>query len=285
MPVDPVACLAEARRRRAALATLLGGLSDGTRISPQVEAQDGARIVRFEPEPGVRLAARVEPRMETDARRAVLLDLGGGEVASASPMAAELRRAGWSIVTLDLRATGRLAVPSDHVGHAPDHNSAEWGLWIGRPLLGQWVVDVRRLLDALDAAGGNRPRETTLVGIGPGGLVALTAAAVDPRVAKVVAVGSLASFVSDEPYRGQRLGVMVPGLLREVGDVAHLAALIAPRRVVIAGGVSGGGRRIHAGRLREIYSPATRTFGSVGAGDAIRILEAVGPAGVVEAMR
>src|SRR5262249_11174212 len=115
------------------------------------------------------------------APRAVLLDLDGGEAASASSMAGELRRAGWSVVTLDLRATGRLAVPSDRVGHAPDHNSAEWGLWIGRPLLGQWVGDVRRLLDALEAAGGDRSRETALVGVGPGGLVALAAAAVDPR--------------------------------------------------------------------------------------------------------
>ena len=31
------------------------------------------------------------------------------------------------------------------------------------------------------------------------------------------------------------MGVMAPGILRDVGDVAHLAALAAPRRVVIAG--------------------------------------------------
>jgi hypothetical protein len=104
-------------------------------------------------------------------------------------------------------------------------------------------------------------------------------------VAKVAAVGSLASYVSDEPYRGQRLGVIVPGLLREVGDVAHLAALVAPRRVLIAAGVSGGGRRLDAGRLRDIYAPAVRAFGSLGADDAIRILDSTDPAGVVEAMR
>src|SRR5262249_54167691 len=119
--------------------------------------------------------------------------------------------------------------------------------WIGRPLLGQWVYDVRRLLDALDAAGGERPRETVLVGFGPGGLVALAAAATDPRVSKVAAVGTLASYVSDEPYKGQRLGVIVPGLLRDVGDIPHLAALVAPRPVVIAGGVSGGGQGLDAG--------------------------------------
>ena len=242
VPFDPASWKAEAERRRAALVTTLGGFPDVPRVSPRAEADGGARVVRFEPEPGLRLAARVEPGKEADAPRVVLLDLDGGEAASASPLAAELRRDGWSLVTLDLRATGRLAVPSDKVGQAPDHNSAEWGLWIGRPLLGQWVFDVRRLLDALDAAGGDRPRETALVGVGPGGLVALAAAATDPRVSRVAAVGTLASYVSDEPYRGQRLGVIVPRILRDVGDVPHLAALVAPRRVVIAGGVSGGGQ-------------------------------------------
>ncbi len=285
VPSDPAAWKAEAERRRAALVTALGGFPDAPRVSPQAEANGRARIVRFEPEPGVRLAARVEPGNEADAPRVVLLDLDGGEAASASPMAAALRQDGWSLVTLDLRATGRLAVPSDKIGNARDHNSAQWGLWIGRPLMGQWVHDVRRLLDALAAASGDRPRETALVGLGPGGLVALAAAATDPRVSTVAAVGTLASYVSDEPYRGQRLGTIVPGLLRDVGDVAHLAALVAPRRVVIAGGVSGGGRRLEAGRLHQMFEPAARAFGLLGAGGAIKVLDTVDATDVVKALR
>ncbi len=252
---------------------------------PGVESDGRARVVGFEPEPGIALASRVEPGAEPDAPRAVLLDLEGAAPASASPLAAELRKDGWCLVTLDLRATGRLAVPSDKVGHAPDHNSAEWGLWIGRPLLGQWVHDVRRLLDALGAAGGVRPRETALVGFGPAGLVALAAAATDPRVSRVAAVGTLASYVSDQPYRGQRLGVIVPGFVRDVGDVPHLAALVAPRPVVIAGGVSGGGRRLDASGLREAYEPAARAFGLIGDGVAIKVLDAPDAASVANAIR
>ena len=60
--------------------------------------------------------------------------------------------------------------------------------------------------------------------------MALSAGAVDPRITHVAAVDTLASYVSDVPYQGQRLGVIAPGILREVGDVAHLAALCAPRR-------------------------------------------------------
>jgi cephalosporin-C deacetylase-like acetyl esterase len=276
---------AEAERRREALAAALGGFPDLPRVSPRAEADGGARIVRFESEPGLRLAARVEPGKAADAPRVILLDLDGGDAASAGPMAAEFRKDGWSLVTVDLRATGRLAVPSDKIGDAPDHNSAEWGLWIGRPLLGQWVCDVRRLLDALEAAGDARPRETVIVGNGPGGLVALAAAAIDPRLSRVAAVGAMASFISDEPYRGQRLGVIVPGLLRDVGDVSHIAALVAPRRVVIAGAVSGGGQRLDADRCREAYGPAVRAFGLLGSGDSIRVLDSADAAVIVKALR
>ena len=179
-------------------------------------------------------------------------------------------------MTTELRATGKHAWPSDKVGLAPDHNTAEWGLWIGRPMLGQWAFDVRRLLDALEASDETRPRETALIGVGPGGLVALVAAATDPRVTKVAAVGTLASFVSDEPFQGQRLGVIAPGIVKDVGDVAHLAALVAPRRVVIAGGVSGGGKPLDADRLRSAYRPAAHVWDLLGAKGGLTVLGGYG---------
>ena len=60
------------------------------------------------------------------------------------------------------------------------------------------------------------------------------------------------------PYKNQRLGLMAPGMLREVGDVAHLAALCLPRRVVIAGGVSGDGAKLSAEALRKMFEPAAQ---------------------------
>ncbi len=75
-----------------------------------------------------------------------------------------------------------------------------------------------------------------------GGLVALGGAAYDPRITKVAMAFSLISFVSDDPYREQRLGTIVPSFLRYVGDVGRLASLVAPRRLVIAGGAHGGGQ-------------------------------------------
>src|SRR5262245_18425027 len=144
---------------------------------------------------------------------------------------------------------------------------------MGRPLLGQWVIDVRRMLDALENSEGGLPPDVILVGKGAGGLVALCAGAVDPRVTKVAAVGSLASYIIDEPYAGQRLGVMAPGILREVGDVAHLAALNAPKRLVIAVRVAGNGKALSTETLRDAHQPAAQAWELLNAKGELRLLE------------
>jgi hypothetical protein len=192
-----------------------------------------------------------------------------------------MRESGWNVVTVDLRATGKLARPGEKVGRAPDHHSAEWALWIGRPLLGQWVWDLTRLLDALADVDNGLPARVAVIGNGPAGLVALSAAATDARITHVAAVDTLASYISDVPYQGQRLGVMAPGILREIGDVPHLAALCAPRRVVIAGGVWGNGKALadkHATHFRfaEDVWGLLRAQGELrlmASGDATRIVE------------
>ncbi len=160
-----------------------------------------------------------------------------------------------------LRATRRYSPESERVGRAPDHNSAEWGLWLGRPLLGQWVFDVRQLIDSLDEYKAD---EITVVGYGPAGLVALGAAATDKRIARVVAINTLASYATDEPYTNQRLGTLAPGILRDVGDVAQLAALCPDKRVVIAGGISSSGKTLTPEELAVAYQPAVHVFKMLG---------------------
>ena len=178
----------------------------------------------------------------TDSRRlAVLLDADGAAKADAHPLAAAMRKEGWTTVTLDLRATGAQAWKADSIARAPDHNTAEWSLWIGRPLAGQWAWDVRRLLDAVAA---KTPEEVAVVGFGSAGITALAVSAVDPRVTHCVTVDTLASYLTDSPYVGQRLAIMIPRMVPDVGDVAHLASLSQAKRLVIAGGVLGDGKAL-----------------------------------------
>lgn len=277
--------VAEARRKQQALVERVFG--DTPARSPlgldvKLNAGDAGRTLTFHPEPGLTLTARQVGDVRS-ASMAVLLDLDGAAAAEASPLASALRKAGWSVVTLDLRATGKLAPLRDAVAGAPDHNSAEWALWIGRPLLGQWAYDVRRLLDAL-APNGKLPKRVAVVGRGPAGLVALSAAATDERITHVASVDALASFVSDVPYRQQRLGVMAPGILRHVGDIPQLAALCAPRRVVIAGGERGDGTRLDADERTAVYAFTRAVWQRLGTADALR-LTAPDAADIVQALR
>jgi len=237
-------------------------------------ADGDARTVTFQPEPGLTLTARRLAPAEASKRLALVLDLDGQEKAVSSPLAAELLRGGWGVVTLDLRATGKLAYPRDKIGNAPDHNTAEWSLWLGRPLLGQWVVDTRRLLDALTEAEGPLPGDVLVAGIGPAGLVAMGAAALDARITRVATLGTLASYVTETPYRGQRLGIMVPGILRRAGDIPHLAALVAPRPLVVAHAVGAEGKALAQDALDANFASTRQAYSAEGAAGALAILPA-----------
>ena len=177
----------------------------------------------------------------------------------------------WHIVQADLRGTGALANSNDGVGRAVDHNSAEWSLWIGRPLLGQWVQDVRRILDAVEQEDGQLPEEIMVVGRSVAGIVALCAAALDPRITHCQMIGSLTSYISDTPYEKQRLGIMVPGILRDVGDIPHIASLVSPRPLSITGGVDGAGAVRTFQQLREDFAYAIAAFALDGAQNSLQI--------------
>jgi hypothetical protein len=49
------------------------------------------------------------------------------------------------------------------------------------------------------------------------------------------------------------MGVMVPGILRDVGDIPHLAALASPRRLVISGAVESDGTPIAKDQLPQRF--------------------------------
>ena len=262
-------------RKQRALVEILGGMPKPSPIELKVESGvDGtSQTIEFGTEPGLRLVARRD-LPEKPGRLAILVDIdGGAETAWSSDLATRLRDGGWAVATPELRATGRFADPRDKIGNAPDHNTAEWSLWIGRPLLGQWVWDVRRTLDAIAERDGSLPHDVLAIGRGASGVVALSAAALDERITRVEAVDSLASYRTDQPYRKTRLGLMVPGILRDFGDISEIAALVAPRPVTIAGGTSGAGAALDHAALTNEFASTRRVFDFLGAGSLLRVEE------------
>ena len=241
--------------------SVIGGQPQFSAGIPKPESKkepNGTLTLSYSTEQGIPLTATVEPGQDSQPI-VVLLNLEGAAAARKSDLYAALKKTRATVVTLDLRGTGALAVGTERVGRAPDHNSAEWALWLGRPLLGQWWFDLNALVATLRFFG--MEQKMVFIGEGPAGLLALVAG-IPGSDTRVGVVNSLASFVPDAPYIGQRLGLLAPGVLRDVGDVAHLAAIHAreTKQVVIAGGVSASGKVLTTEELAAAYEPASRAF-------------------------
>ncbi len=264
----------------------LGGFPKQSHLGLYAESDGQVEEFRFQPEPGLGISGRTTFARAGSPPLAIILRFESPskdkKPAEDAKLAAAAKAAGWDTMELELRATGARAHPRDNVNRASDHNTAEWGLWIGRPLLGQWVLDVRRTIDARAA---ERKGDIILIGEGPAGLVALCAAATDRRITKVAAVGTLATFISDEPYVGQKLGTLAPGILRDVGDVPHIAMLASPRRVVIAGGVYGNGKELTPEQLQDAYEPTTQLAKLIEKEKEFVIVEKADAAAVIAAMK
>src|SRR6516165_329907 len=150
------------------------------------------------------------------------------------------------------------------VAGVSDHNPAEWGLWLNRPLLGQWTWDLIRWLDFLDersALPADRGGETwkperpyVLIGVGAMSLPVLLAGGLDARVAGVSCDGILVSYVGRDarPWTGVPMGLLAPGIL-ELADVGQLAAFLAPRPLVLSRAIEPTGGPASPERIRSAF--------------------------------
>ena len=237
--------------------------------------------IRFAPESGVNLTAtRSVGKGQQKPGTVIVLSLEGEAAVTPAELAMAVQESGRSVVSFSLRATGEHAHPSDKIGRAPDHNTAEWSLILGRPLLGQWVLDLRTAITSLEANGYD-VENLTVIGTGPAGVVALCTAALDHRIGHTITVGSLASFVSETPYENQRLGILPNGILRDVGDISHIAALAEPRRVTIVGGISGAGTSLSNANLKQQFEPARKVYKLMGSSNHFSVFPKLSNADVV----
>jgi hypothetical protein len=86
-----------------------------------------------------------------------------------------------------------------------------------------------------------------------------------------------ASYVTEQAYpAGTHMGLLAPGLFR-AGDVPHLAALAAPRRLSIAGGVSPLGKGLTEKQLKEAYGFTASVYKLYKAEAKLTVAEALKP--------
>jgi hypothetical protein len=108
---------------------------------------------------------------------------------------------------------------------------------VGKSLLGMRVTDVSAAVKQFVERW--QPARVVLCGRSDAALVACLAAATDPAVTMVAVEGLPLSFVPlfDSVGRPINAGSILPGLLRDFGDVADIMAEIGPRKVLVSAGV------------------------------------------------
>ncbi|MFN9235735.1 MAG: alpha/beta hydrolase family protein [Planctomyces sp.] len=237
---------------RQRLERLLGGTEPGAGTGQLTSPAPGTFELQLKPEAGLHLQLVGRNPKSADAGLRLILTGQGSDHpwVREQQRLAEAAGTGWAV--LELRATGRMEVSGDRIGKAPDHNSAEWSLWLGRPLCGQWVRDIR--LTAALLREKLPCSSIELVASGTGSFAALAAVAIDENIDGADITGLLTSFVSDKPYVGQRLADMVPGILRDAGDVVHVAELVAPRPLRLHAPVTPQGEPLDAAAANELLS-------------------------------
>jgi cephalosporin-C deacetylase-like acetyl esterase len=152
-----------------------------------------------------------------------------------------------AVAALAPRGTGRTTWPEAKTVNCDDYLLAQGSLVLGRPMLGQWVLDVLRACECLRLLAPEA--RIGVYGEGVLGLAALLAGVLDERIAAVGASDMLASYVHAGRF-DDRWGLVhfVPGIL-ELGDVSDLAAGIAPRPLILGALRSAGGEALDASAL------------------------------------
>jgi hypothetical protein len=155
-----------------------------------------------------------------------------------------LRRAGYAVAIVDPRGVGRRRANLSVGGHSytnpissVEANIAYNAFLVGQSLLGLRVADVLAAVQSLRRV--RKPSKLTLCGRHDAALVACLAAAVDSSIDGVAAEELLLSYLPLFSAEGFPLNAasVLPGLLRDFGDIPDVLRQISPRRILIAAGV------------------------------------------------
>lgn len=226
-----------------------------------VTQRDGYTIhqITLETEPGILVPTLVFVPTQSGVQRkpAILYADAAGKSADASPGGeiVALVKAGNIVVAPDLRGWGESASLGGRAPHTGRYETTMRAFIVGRTMVGMQVIDLLRTFNYLASRPDVNPENITVVGKGNGGVVALFAAAINPRIRKTICEGSLMSYLdlASTTYYDQSLfDVIVPGVLQDF-DLPEVAAAIAPRSLRIVNAQSASGSQESLPAMRREY--------------------------------
>ena len=192
-----------------------------------------------------------------------------------------LAEAGYVVLSIDPRGLGETApAPSSSSGQRNYRGfvqDAEVGrfyeaLRSGNTLVGLRTRDVLAAVEYLLSRAEVDRRRIQVAGHGAGGLLVLYAAALDDRIQSAAVNGALLSYaaITESELYTHRSSAFVPGVLRHF-DLPEVAALVAPRRLLLLNIVDQLHRRIEPEEVHRAYQPTAGVYRVAGAGDALQI--------------
>jgi cephalosporin-C deacetylase-like acetyl esterase len=174
------------------------------------------------------------------------------------PFLEALTQRGYAVLVADPRGVGKLRPDLTVKGHeyadplvGVEENIAYNAFLVGQSLLGLRVADIADAVRILTAKRKGQP--IILCGRRDAALVACLTAAVETGVTAVAAEGLRLSYLPLFEAAGRPLNAasILPGMLRNYGDIADVLAAIAPRRVLAAASVGTSSRRLPSVRIDE----------------------------------
>ena len=153
-------------------------------------------------------------------------------------LAHKLVDAGFTVLCPEMISFGRRRTPMPETV-PPAGSSCQVdgmrGLLTGRPVLGRRVGDTLAAVRALRTVEGVDPAKVAVIGGSGGGAIALITAALDDQIPAAVVAAFLSSFADSFGAVPHCICNAVPDLLTWF-EMADIAAMIAPRRLIIEAG-------------------------------------------------
>lgn len=269
----------DAAAARATIARRLG-LASG-RAAPAASSRGRAQTGEFAaetfalvPEPGIELSVQVFTPAGGGGRRPAVVVLrespGAVDPAADADIAAWLR-AGQAVVVAPLRGALPAVTEKRASYYTQPYKTAMRAILLGRTMAGMRVQDALAVYDFVRAQPWVAMDRIAVVGRGNMGVLALYAAVLEPRIERVVANGSVLSYL--DLVRTPQLpegfvDIIVPGVLQDL-DLSDLAAQAGRGRVVLLDPVDIDGKAVTAGSARAVYGQSARVVFGGGAAAAL----------------